>query len=119
MYLAAWEVSISEWTKELENKLSIIDYPLVFATLQRKKRTFTPVYRGHGLRIASWNVDSLRVKLKSPQWLVTFVTGEAPDILFLQETKLAANQDLAHKCVAQLVELFPDYAVHCLASEAL
>jgi len=39
----------------------------------------------------SWNIDSLRVKIKGPSRLVTLVTAERPDILFLQESKLSAD----------------------------
>ena len=57
--------------------------PLCFAAIERRKRTFTPIYHGHGLRIASWNVDSIRTKLRNPRIFVTFIRSEVPDILFL------------------------------------
>ena len=71
--------------------LSIASEPRAYPVLDRRRRTFTPVYRGSGFRIAFWNVDSLRVKLKSPQRLVTFITEERPSVMFIQESKLAAQ----------------------------
>lgn len=52
----------------------------------RCRRRFPPLPRFHfKMKIATWNVNSLRVRL--PQ-VLDWVENEAPDILALQETKL-------------------------------
>ena len=46
---------------------------------ERVYRTFTPLYRGYGLRIGTWNIDSCRTtltKVSAKQQMEDFVKGE-------------------------------------------
>ena len=57
---------------------------LVIRPEDRVYRTFTPLYRGHGLRIGTWNIDSCRTtltKVSAKQQMEDFVKGERVAIL--------------------------------------
>jgi exonuclease III len=54
-------------------------------------RSYTPIYRGGGFRVASYNIDSLRSLLKKPAAFISFLAAERFSALFLQEGKLPTD----------------------------
>ena len=55
----------------------------------KRRITYRFLHGKHVMKIASWNVNSLKVRL--PQ-LLQWLTGECPDVVGLQETKLTDDK---------------------------